>query len=140
MPFLNLNGLRKIAEKYRPIATPIRVTRVEVRKLFWPEGIGIGEPVEDTFVFPTYVKVREIRLQDVAGSGGKLEVGDVEVGPITPEFSGGGWTLEELAPASDDDKIEVKYFLTGAIVGEFRRMRVDSAKPFRYMLTLRRTL
>jgi hypothetical protein len=78
----------------------------------------------------------------VASSGGRLEHGDVRVGPITPEYADaagrrGGFSEEQLKPAARNG-IEIFYQLEGAHAGEYQLVALQSTKAFSYALILRR--
>lgn len=135
---LNLKALRKIADDARKIAIPIRTTRVTIRTRVWTGARGRGTPTVTDVPLAAYIPVRNPTSSEVATSGGQLKMGDVLVGPVTPEFAGGGYTLAQLEPAATDALTEIVYVLSGAVEGEYRRVADDTTRPFRYMLTLRR--
>ncbi len=135
---IDLNALRAIADAVRPIAVPIRTTRVTVRTRVWPAQLGIGTPIDTDVTLDPYIKVREVTRRDIASSGGKLEIGDVEIGPITPSHPGGGYTIAQIAPVATTPLTQIIYVLSGAIAGEYRRVEEHTARPLRYMLVLRR--
>lgn len=83
--------------------------------------------------------VREVSTREVNASGGKYQVGDVKVGPITPEFPGGGFAPSELAPEPDDARDEILYLLTGPHGGTYSRRALESFRAFSYYLVLTRT-
>lgn len=67
---------------------------------------------------------------------------DVDVGPIVPSFSGGGYTPEQLNPiaylGTAQQSVEVIYRLDGpAGVYEYTCFALETRRPFRYVLKLR---
>jgi hypothetical protein len=135
---IDLNGLRGVADAGRKIATPIRTTRITVRRRTWPSQMGLGTPTLVDFALPAWIKVVKATNKEVASSGGRITLEDVLAGPISPSYPGGGVTIEQLAPTITDDLTEVVYVLSGAIVGEYTLLSMSTERPFRYMLTLRR--
>ncbi len=56
-------------------------------------------------------KVRVVSTKDIVASGGKYQQGALRVGPITPPYPGGGFTKNDLIPASAAN-LEVHYGIT----------------------------
>jgi len=136
---IDLDRLRAIAERARPIASPIRTSRVTVRTRTWSGSqVGEGTASDSDLLLPDYVKVADLQAREIAGSAGRYDDGAVRVGPITPPNSAGGLTLEQIAPSAPDDSTEIIYVITGACAGEYRRADVLKSKPFRYELVLNR--
>lgn len=77
----------------------------------------------------------------LASSTGELRVGDYEIGPITQEFPGGGYSPTDLAPAGGVTK-RVTVLLAGDEFSsggeEFEIVHMDATRPFRTMLLVRR--
>lgn len=110
----------------------------------YPGGVRTPDvtPTDSDLVLNQYYRVRELNQKEVADAGGRLEDGMIQVGPITPSNGAGvGYTIAQIAPDETADGIEVYYILTGAIVGEYARVSVNTYRPFRYelILTRRRT-
>lgn len=138
---INRDRLNAIADRARRIAVPIRTCTVSIRKATW-SGDQVGDGTATfgpALALPTYVKVREITSKEVAASGGKFEEEDLMVGPITPSFGSGGLKLSDIIPDALSDKEAIEYTVAGAVNGIYRLFGSTEAKPFRCMLTLRRT-
>lgn len=135
---IDLNGLRGIADGARQIATPIRTTKVTVRRRVWPSQMGIGSPTVTDLVLPAWTKVATVNEREIAASGGRFKLEDITVGPVTPTYPGGGYSEAQLAPVATDDLTEIVYVLSGAVNGEYTLLACSTDRPFRYMLTLRR--
>lgn len=77
----------------------------------------------------------------LASATGELRVGDYEIGPITQEFPGGGYSPTDLAPAGGVTK-RVTVLLAGDEFSsggeEFEIVHMDATRPFRTMLLVRR--
>lgn len=77
----------------------------------------------------------------LASATGELRVGDYEIGPITQELPGGGYSPTDLAPAGGVTK-RVTVLLQGDEFSsggeEFEIIRMDATRPFRTMLLVRR--
>lgn len=77
----------------------------------------------------------------LASATGELRVGDYEIGPITQEFPGGGYSPTDLAPAGGVTArptvlLEGDEFSSGG--EEFEIVHMDATRPFRTMLLVRR--
>jgi hypothetical protein len=123
-----------------PAGLDIQTVTVTIVRRTWSGGRrGAGTAtVAVLTALPAHTKVREISQKLVASTGGRFELGDLRVGPITPSFTGGGFTPAELAPVGTQGQ-EIVYVLAGAITGDYTAVDVDTAKAFSYFLTLRRT-
>ena len=88
---------------------------VRVRK--WDEGqVGLGDPTDtDT---PILVgqnqnpKVRRVSYKETVAGGGRYQEGSYKVGPLTPQFAGGGVAFSDIAPPVQPGT-EVYYILKG---------------------------
>lgn len=74
-------------------------------------------------------------------STGRVLAGEYEVGPITQEFPGGGYSPTDLAPAGGVSKrvtiiLDGDEFQTGG--EEFEIVKLDATRPFRTMLLVTR--
>lgn len=108
----------------------MRDTNVVLRQRVWTGGHrGEGTPVDtDTTITPA-PHVRELSTREISQSGGRFEVGDIRMGPITPKYAGGGYTKEELSPTSTVNGTEYYYVLTGPEVsGEYAPREVETTK------------
>lgn len=135
--------LLPVIDELRGLAGPtqfdIRTTAVSVRTRVWSGGKpGLGSATDTDLVLSPRPKVRELNQSEVAGSGGAFEAGDVRVGPITPQYTGGGYTIAQIAPDGAAGT-EILYVLTGAIAGLYSRVSVETDRAFRYELVLRRS-
>ncbi len=135
---IDRNKMRATIGALRPLLIPLRTSRVTVRTRTWPGKRGQGTPVDVDLQLPAYVKIREVREREVAASGGKIEMGDLRISSITPEFPGGGLSPAQIAPKATSSSVEIIYVLTGTINGHYRRIAFHGDRPFRYELTLRR--
>ncbi len=131
----------------------MRLFTVAVMSRTWSgERPGVGQKSDKTT--PVMVahgcfnaRVRSVTSKDVIASGGLYTTEDVKVGPVTPPF---------LGSASDGDAIiifdppgiagsgtELFFKITGpgySAAGDwFKKVDVDTSKPFSYFLTLRKT-
>ncbi len=91
---------------------------VTMRLVAWDGGRpGVGTKtttdVDITHATGARVKVLPISSREIAASGGKYRDGDKRIGPITPEFSGGGRAVDFFDPAVESDPAEVFFKLTG---------------------------
>lgn len=118
----------------RPYSVAVRVTT-------W-SGSHVGDGTETatttsiTEANGANPKVRWLSGEDRALNG--LPDGSVEVGPITPEHSGGGTALSALAPSTPGTTVH--YILTGPEHpngGVYERVGVRTDRAFHYMLTLK---
>jgi hypothetical protein len=99
--------------------------------------------VATSLVLPVIYRVRQVTTREVTSSGGRYEMGDVRVGPITPEFirddgSTGGFTERQLKPEATDDATEIIYVLSGAHAGEYALVALESTRAFSWFVVLRR--
>lgn len=135
-------ALLPIVETCRALAgstsLDIRTTQLTIRTRTWSGGrAGVGTPTDNDLVLPQRYKVIQLSAKDVASSGGRYEMEDLKVGPITPAQSGSGYTLAQLLPTGADG-VEILYVLTGVTAGEYVLVQSNSTRPFRYELILRR--
>lgn len=86
-------------------------------------------------------KVRQISAREVQASGGRYTDADFIVGPLTPAFSGGGYTPAQLAPGSTLRAVERHVVLTGPgeTASEWLIVGDQKDRALRYTLTIRRT-
>lgn len=95
----------------------LRPYTVIVRVRAWDEGfVGRGDATDtDT---PIRVgnnqnpKVRRVAYKETVAGGGKYQEGTYRVGPLTPDFAGGGVSFATMAPPTQDGA-EIYYRLVG---------------------------
>jgi hypothetical protein len=113
-------------------ALGLRQTRVFLRTRAWsgdalgPEpGVGF-DTIEEIEILPT-PKVVELEGSDT-----------VIVGPITPAYTGGGYTIEQLQGGPSEPARSYYYRLDGPRgSNKYTLGAIDTARPFRYTLRLR---
>jgi hypothetical protein len=104
----------------------LRTTRVILRRKTWSANeVGLGDRVDTDLELEPRPKVRE------AGPG------RVTVGPITPSYPGGGYTIAQLAPflGEDEDSIWILVDDDGT-ERPYRWAGMDDKRAFRIMVTL----
>lgn len=136
--------MKALADRVRQLpASPAwdeRPTSVTVRSKTYLGGrIGAEGPTDivDLLLSPT-PRVREVNQHDITGSAGRYVAGDVRVGPITPAFTGGGYTQAQLAPQPNAKGVQILYVLSGNISGEYDRVNLESDRSHSWFLVLRR--
>lgn len=122
-------------------------TSVRIRTRTW-SGVRVGDGTSsDVFVAletggqPAGVK--NLSSREVYTSAGRYTDADFRVGPLTPAFTGGGYTAEQLEPSTGARNVERHVVLIGpgepsggsewVIVGN------ELTNPIGYYLTIRRT-
>jgi len=135
-------ALLPVVDEIRSIAGPmgfdIRTSHLTIRTRVWSGGrAGLGSPHDEDIVLAPHYKVSQLSAREVASSGGRFELEDVRVGPITPKEGDTGYSLSELAPDGSDG-VEILYILTGPHDGEYGLVQAIKSRPFRYELVLRR--
>lgn len=58
-------------------------------------------------------KVRRVAYKETVAAGGRYQDGDFRVGPLTPDYVGGGVAFTTMAPAVGSSPTEVYYRLIG---------------------------
>lgn len=130
-----------------PGALDLRPHTVTVRVRTWTGArAGIGTRVDaDTPIrnFGFNPKVSEVSSRDVVASGGVYQQGDFRVGPITPEYVGGGTALTTLDPATTGTAREVLFKIEGpgfpTAGAWFKRVEDSTIRNFTHSVVLRRT-
>jgi hypothetical protein len=126
----------------------LRPYRVYVRTRAATGGrVGLGSTVATTTEITVdgtkRPKVRQLSAKEVVAAGGALSDQIFEIGPLTPEFSGGGTDPATLNPAIAAEPTEVAYILVGPGTPEngwiCHRISDKLDSPFRYMVTVQRT-
>jgi len=116
-------------------------SQLTIRTRTYSEGIRSPEALytDVDVVLGEYYEIREATTREVESSGGKFEVGDIIVGPITPSDGDAvGYTEEQLAPKPTVPAVDILYLVTGAHAGTYRRKALKSTDPFEYFLVLGR--
>lgn len=113
-----------------PTGLDIRTTTVVQRVRTWTGGddgseVGLGTPTDSDTTISPRPKVRE--LSDT----------EIEVGPITPSHSTGGYTVAQLNPTLVAG--QQCYWIIGGPAGDktFQLTEIDTTKPLRYMLRMK---
>lgn len=133
-----------VADTLRALTGPevfdIRTTKLTVISRNYVGGRRSSQAayVDSELDLPQIYKIRPLKTNEIADSGGKYEQGDIIVGPITPKGDTLGWTEAELQPKPSQDGLDVIYRCTGAHNGDYSRVELRSHKPFSYYLILRR--
>lgn len=140
---INRDALTAVVDQVRrSILPPLRTTAVSVRTRTWSGAIvGDGTSSDSDAALPSYVKVRELTQAEVASSGGKFEMGDIKIGPMTPPYTssgGGGVPLSVIDPDANAPNVETLYVLSGRINGLYRRRNDTRSRPFRTEIIARR--
>ncbi len=133
-------ALLPVVEECRAIAgtLDIRTSQLTIRTRTWSGGrAGSGFSVDADLALPKRYKISHLSAREVASSGGRYEMEDVRVGPITPAQGVTGYTIDQLKPEGAAG-VEILYVLTGAVEGEYSLVHVHTERPFRYELVLRR--
>ena len=147
------DAFRSIANTVRaiPEAFGVRGTTVTIRVRTYTQPIGetgATTTTTDTVLSPL-PRVRQISEGQrgyfgggvLASSTGALTVGEYEIGPITQDFPGGGYSPTDLAPAGGVTTrvtvvLEGEEFASGG--EEFTIVQMDATRPFRTMLLVAR--
>ena len=122
------DNLLPVADRARAIAPALgfRPVRVVIRTRTWSSGVvRLGEVTETDLELSPRPRVRTAGLRSVI------------VGPITPEYSGGGYEPDQLL-APDTAGSEQVWVLTGPdnVERSYRVSSVESRKALGYTLTL----
>lgn len=140
--------LKQRLQKIRgiPVTMGLRPNAVSVITRTWASGrVGNGTFDDGVpLVLSPTPKVREMSTREIASSGGRYEMGDLVVGPITPSYTGppaGGYSVDQVAPKVSPDQtgVEVIYLVTGSDAGEYSRISLNSDFALHYTLTIRRS-
>lgn len=137
---INTARFRALVARVRPTASPLHTTRCTVRTRTWSGGeIGTGTTSDSDFLLGQEVRVSKLSNKDVLTSGGFFNFNDVKVEHITPPFSGGGYSLAQVAPSTQapiPDGVEFIYLLSGEINGDYRLVNVSDDHALHYTLYL----
>ena len=99
----------------------LRPYTVTVRVRVWSgERPGLGSRLDvDTVLYNVLggvqypVRVRTRSQRDVIASGGQFSDHQFLVGPMTPQYVGGGYLVGQLDPAPTNSATEVVWFMSG---------------------------
>lgn len=117
----------------------VATSQLKIVQREWTNGRrGDGEVIETVLTtLPKKYRIRSLSSKEVASSGERYQAEDVRVEHVTPAYSGGGFTPEQLRPAGGEGR-EIVYVLSGAIAGDYQLVEFNSDRPFSYTLVLRR--
>lgn len=140
------NACRAIPETFGTRSTSVTI---RLRTYTAPVGESTATATTTDTILDPRPRVRQVSEGQrgyfgggvLASSTGELRVGDYEIGPITQEFHGGGYSPTDLAPAGGVTK-RVTVLLQGDEFSsggeEFEIIHMDATRPFRTMLLVRR--
>lgn len=127
-----------------PAVFDIRTTELTIRTRTYIGGRRSSESAytDSDLVLPKIYRFRPLKTEEISASGGKYEIGDILVGPITPKGDTLGFTTDQLQPKPSTDGVDIIYLCTSDTgeghPGEYSRVEFRSHKPFSYFLVLRR--
>lgn len=138
-----------VADTLRALTGPavfdVRPTNVTIRTRTYVGGRRSSQSAytDSDLVLPDIYKVSPLKFNEVTASGGRYEVGDLKLGPVTPRGVTKGWTEDQLAPKTTSDGVEVIYVLStspdgAGHSGEYSRVQYLREKSFSHYLILRR--
>lgn len=140
------DGMRKLAYRARAIPGKLgfRPYTVAVEVKTWPgDRTGQGTPTVTTTAITEAngqpPKVRWLSNEEIVVAG--YDRMTAEIGPITPDFPGGGTTLATLKGKNAPAKSEVFVVLTGPDFPSGARFTIvgdNSDRALRYMLRVQR--
>lgn len=124
-----------------------RPYQVWVRKVVWSGArVGLGSAsVTETrlLVGGRDPKVREIRSKDVVAGSVEYSDADYEIGPLTPEFAGGGVAESTINPTKNGQPTEVTFLVKGPGMPTegliCQRVESDLHRPLRAVIKVRST-
>lgn len=123
----------------------IRTAKLTIRTRSYPGGRRSSESayVDSDLELPQIYKIRPLKTEEIASSGGKYEIGDLIVGPVTPKGITRGFDQSQLQPKPSVDGVDIIYIVTDTTTnsthsGEYSRVEFRSWKPFSVYLILRR--
>lgn len=141
------DDFRELADEIRTISGPtvfdIRASQLVIRQRTWASGFRGGDggftdvdlPITQIYHF------RQLTTREIAGSGGRYEMGDLKIGPITPTFSSmttGGFSEAQLKPTVGTNGVENIFLITGQHAGEYDIIELQSTKAFSFFVVIRR--
>jgi hypothetical protein len=133
--FLGLvDGARELVDDYG-----LRTHGLTIRTRTWAGEIGRTSYTDSDLVIDPRPKIREVKMSEIASSGGMLSSGDLVVTKITPAFGGVGYTGSQLRPPGADNVQHIYLVTDGPAAGEYALHETSFTKNFEYGLVLRRT-
>ncbi len=85
--------------------------------------------------------VKEVRSKDIVAGTAELGSAEYDIGPLTPEFAGGGTLTNTINPAKGTSPGTTEYLLKGPGLPTDGllciRVSDDTDRPFRYMVRVR---
>jgi hypothetical protein len=88
-------------------------------------------------------KVREVTRKDLVAGTAELVDAEYEIGPLTPEFAGGGVSENTINPDKTSSRIEVTFLLKGPGMPTegllCKRVGDHVARPLRYVIRVKST-
>jgi hypothetical protein len=137
-------ALLPVVERARAIpgALGLRRYRVWVRIVEWSgDRVGVGSSsYADTelLVGGSGPKVKQVQSRDVVASGGELSDVMFDIGPLTPEFAGGGIDPSVFNPPKGSRPMEIYFRVVGPGVAAWCQRVSDSTdRNFRYTLRVK---
>ena len=136
------DGLLKIADSLRALPNTFGLRRysVTLRTRKWSGGKpGSGTATVTDVVLTPPPKVRVLKTEEVASSGGTYRDGDLMVEKITPKYDAGGYTPAQLnlRPATDEDVAVILTGDEGTLEAQVIKVYFD--KPFNARMVVRIT-
>lgn len=143
------DDLLPLVDELRGIAGELgfRPYQVWVRKTTYAGNrVGVGaQSVTETrlLVGGEDPKVREVRRKDVAAGTAEYVDAEYDIGPLTPEFSGGGIAESVINPERDGSPTAVAFVLKGPGMPEngllCQRVGDHLDRPLRMVIRVRST-
>lgn len=142
---LRTDILKKVLQKTRGVINNLglrtNATSVSVRT--WTKDGNPAKPgssgatfTDSTVELTPPPRVRALRQEDIASSGGRFQSGDLRVDRLTPRHATGGHDPEDLRPSVGTHQ-EIIYTLSGPNEGEYELVDLNTTKNFEYILILR---
>jgi hypothetical protein len=124
-----------------PTNLDIRPNKLIIRTRIWSgDRPGIGTYTDSDLELPQKFKIKQLETHEIASSGGKFELGDIEVSHITPGevVAGVGFSVDQLAPPVAASNIETLYIIQGPMAGIYSRVTLNNWKILSWSLVLRK--
>ena len=136
--------LLEVADELRGLRNPDILDQLQsqllIRTRTYTDGkrTARGTYTDSDLLLNQDYKFRQLTTREIASSGGKYEMGDNIVGPITPFNGSIGYTEAQLQPKPPRDGVDIIYVVLGAHAGEYSRVEFRSTRPYRYEIVIRR--
>ena len=102
--------------------------QLTIRTRTYAGRVGESPYVDKDLTLPRHYPVHQIETGDVSGPAGKYEVGDIIVDHITPSNGAGvGYTRDQLAPAPEENGVDIIYVLSGPHAGDYSLFEIRTA-------------